>query len=90
MKGEKKVFYTTTQEGTISFIAQRCSNARGQYMALVEDGNGGERNFIFIPEVMDGLGWRKMACALREGGHNRGWSFFGADGGGESFEIMFV
>lgn len=46
-------------------------------MARVEYGNGGRRNFIFVLEATDGMRWRKMAGALREGGCNRGQPFLG-------------
>lgn len=64
LKGQKNDFYNTLREGARSFIVQRCSNASGQYMALVKYGNGGRHNFICILEAMDGM---KMACALRKG-----------------------
>lgn len=38
LKGEKKDFYTTTRDDNKSFIAQRCSNSCGCFMALVEYG----------------------------------------------------
>lgn len=50
LKGDKQEFYTMARDGCRSFIAQRCSNAQGHYMALVEYGNGNRCNFVFIPE----------------------------------------
>lgn len=67
------------REGSSSFIAQRCSDAHGRYMQLVENGGGSRCSFIFIPEEMEGKGWRRMAEALWEFAsegrgisHNRG------------------
>ncbi|KAG6734605.1 hypothetical protein I3842_01G280100 [Carya illinoinensis] len=64
-KEDKNDFYTTIREGSSSFIAQRCSNARGRYLAVVEYGAGGKRKFIFVPEEV-GYGWSKMGEALWE------------------------
>lgn len=82
LKVERKDFYDTSREGDRGFISQRCSNAHGRYMALVEYGGGDKQNFIFIPEERGSKGWRKLADALREagreGGHvgcNRGGAF---------------
>lgn len=66
LKGEIKDFYATSRESDRGFIVQRCSNAHGCYMALVEYGGGGRRNFIFILEERDDKGWRKLVDALRE------------------------
>lgn len=41
LRGGTKDFYTTAREGARSFMGQRCSNARGRFMALVEYGGGG-------------------------------------------------
>lgn len=66
MRSGMKELYATTREGDRSFIAQKCSNARGRFMALVEYGGGGRRNFIFILEDVEGRGWRRLAATLRE------------------------
>lgn len=68
LKARRKEFYSAHREGGWGYIAQRCSNSRGCYMALVEYGGGGHRSFIFIPEDTDGRGWRKLAEVLREVG----------------------
>lgn len=68
----KQEFYSSSREENMSFIAQRCFNSRGRYMALVEYGNGGRRNFTHFGSFRqyrgeeDGRGF--------EGGRNRGWS----------------
>lgn len=59
-----KDFYTSMREGNWIFIMQRLSNIRGQYLAVVEYGNGCRRNFIIIPEDKEGQGWRNMAGIL--------------------------
>lgn len=61
-----KELYAMTREGDRIFIAQRCSNARGKFMALVEYGGGGRHSFIFISEDVEGRGWRRMAAVLGE------------------------
>lgn len=76
----KKDFYTTSREGTKSFIVQRCLNVRGCYMALVEYGGGGRRSFIFIPKELGGKGWRKMADALWEAILEKGQELHGRGG----------
>lgn len=60
-----KELYATTREGGKGFIAQRCSNAQGRFIALEYSG-GGRRNFIFIHKNVEGRGWRRMAAALGE------------------------
>lgn len=64
MKDEKKDFYTTSREGTKSFIAQRCSNVRGHYMALVEYVGGGRSSFIFVPKELGGKLEENGRCAM--------------------------
>ncbi|KAF5461820.1 hypothetical protein F2P56_017887 [Juglans regia] len=64
---EGKGFYTAYRDGDKGYIAQRCCNSRGEYMALVEYGGGGRRNFIFIPGDKDRKGWRKLVEVLKEG-----------------------
>lgn len=54
LKRNVKDFYSTVKEGNCSFIAQRCSNASGRYMTLVEYGGGNRHNFIFILEDKKG------------------------------------
>lgn len=66
LRGGMKEMYVTSREDDRSFIAHRCSNARCRFMALVEYGDGGRCNFTFIPEDMEGRGWRRMAAAMRE------------------------
>lgn len=70
LRSGMKELYATTREGDRSFIAQRCLNARGRFVALVEYGGGGRCNFIFISkdisEDVEGRGWRRLAVALRE------------------------
>lgn len=51
----------------------------GRYVALVEHGGGSQHRFIFIPEEMEGVGWRWLAEALwevasegRASSHSRG------------------
>lgn len=61
LKTGRKEFYIAHCEGGRGFIAQRCSNFCGFYMALVEYGGGGRCSFIFIPADRDGVGWRKLA-----------------------------
>lgn len=78
--GGGKEFYMAHREGDRGFIAQRCSNSWGGYMALVEYEGGGRRNFIFILKERDDKGWRKMVDALREAGREGG--FVGRNRGG--------
>lgn len=65
LKGEKKDFFTTVREGGRSFLVQSCSNGFDRYLALVEYGGGGRRNFIFVLEE-EGSGWRRLGEALWE------------------------
>ncbi|KAG6700305.1 hypothetical protein I3842_08G105600 [Carya illinoinensis] len=66
VKERKTEFYAGHRVGDRGFIAQRCSNLQGVFMALVEYYGGGRRNCIFIPEDFEGLGWRKMVETLKE------------------------
>lgn len=64
--GEKNEFYATSWDGSRSFMTRRCTNANGHQMAPMDYGGGGKRNFVFIPEGMEGMGWKKLVFALRE------------------------
>lgn len=68
MKSGSKEYHSAHREGVKGYIAQRCSNSRGCYMALVEYGGGGRQSFIFIPEYRDNRGWWKLAEVLRDVG----------------------
>ncbi|KAF5477643.1 hypothetical protein F2P56_004263 [Juglans regia] len=72
LKKEGKGFYSAYRDGDRGYIAQRCSNSRGEYMALVEYCGGGRRNCVFIPGDKDRVGWRKLAMALKEAGSGGG------------------
>lgn len=50
LKVGRREFYTSHREVDRGFIAQRCSNSQGVFMALVEYKQGGRRNCIFIPK----------------------------------------
>lgn len=60
-----KDFYTTMRKGNRIFIAQRLSNIRG-YLAVVAYGNCSRHNFIILPKVKEGQGWRRMAEVMQE------------------------
>lgn len=60
-----KDFYSIVGEGNRSFIAKKCSNANGHYMALVEYYRGGNKHkFIFIPKDKMNQGCQWLAEAL--------------------------
>lgn len=69
---EGKGFYSAYRDGDRGYIAQRCSNSRGEYMALVEYCGGGRRNCVFIPGDKDRVGWRKLVMELKEAGSGGG------------------
>lgn len=51
---------------------QQGSNSRGNYLSMVVYSGGGSRIFIIILGDKDGMGWRKLAEALREVGSEGG------------------
>lgn len=78
LKIGRKEYYFGHREGDRGYIAQRCSNFGGIFMALVEYGGGGRRSCIFIPEDTDGMGWdgmgwRKLVEELKEAGREGGF-----------------
>jgi hypothetical protein len=52
-----KEFVKSSRVGNKAFIALRCSNNHGCFLALVEYGGGGWRGFIVIPKGREGKGW---------------------------------
>lgn len=66
LKTVRKDFYFAHREGDRGYVAQRRHNSRGSFMALMEYGEDGYRNFLFIPEDREGRGWRKLGETMRE------------------------
>lgn len=72
VKVGRNEFFASHRVGDRGFIAQRCSNQQSMFMELVEYYRGGRQNCIFVPEDIDGLGWRKMVEMLKEIGREGG------------------
>ncbi|KAF5450040.1 hypothetical protein F2P56_030421 [Juglans regia] len=68
-KHGRKVCYSAYRDGNRGYIAQKGSNSRGSFLALVEYSGGGRWSFIFISGERDGMGWRKLAVVVREVGN---------------------
>jgi hypothetical protein len=47
-----------------AFIAKRCTNRHGRYLALVKYKGGGRRGCIIILEGCEGKGWRSCSLEL--------------------------
>lgn len=59
-----KEFVKSSRVGNKAFIAQRCSNKHGRFLAVVEYGVGGRRDFAIILEGRGGRGWRVFTLEL--------------------------
>lgn len=75
LKTVRKEFYSVHKEGDRGYVAQRRHNSRGSFMALMEYGGGGYRNFLFIPKDREGRGWRKLVEIMREAAWTGGLVF---------------
>ncbi|KAB1223298.1 hypothetical protein CJ030_MR2G007847 [Morella rubra] len=48
-------------KASIAFLAQRCGNKAGHYVAIIEYGEGHHRGTIMVPEGVDESGWNLLA-----------------------------
>lgn len=59
-----KEFVKSSKVANKAFIAQRCSNSHGCFLALAEYGGGGQKGFIVILKGREGKGWRSCTLEL--------------------------
>jgi hypothetical protein len=62
----KEEFVKSSKVWRRAFIAQRCTNCQGPYLAPVEYKGGVRRAFIIIPERHEGKGWNSYDLVLRK------------------------
>ncbi|KAB1208245.1 hypothetical protein CJ030_MR7G027342 [Morella rubra] len=61
-----KEFVIKFNEASRAFIAQRCSNKVGRYVAIAEFGEGRRTEVVMIPEGNGGSGWKVLANVFQE------------------------
>ena len=57
--------FFTFREGDIVYMFQKCSNAFGNYIVVIELKVGGHRRLVIILEGMGMRGWRGFAFKLQ-------------------------
>ncbi|KAB1204827.1 hypothetical protein CJ030_MR8G007181 [Morella rubra] len=61
-----KEFVVKYNEASRAFLAQRCSNKAGRYVAIAEFGGGRRKGVVMIPEGKEGSGWKDLATVFQE------------------------
>ncbi|KAB1215950.1 putative ADP-ribosylation factor GTPase-activating protein AGD8 [Morella rubra] len=66
MVDNKKEVVVKFNEASRGFLAQRCSNKAGRYVAVAEFGGGRRKGVVMILEGKEGAGWKELADVFQE------------------------